>query len=116
MLPSLLAKDIQTGLKQFLVNQARRIAELVARVPAFAGLRVGLYVGGNTGNQARAWFNEPGSVLHREPARRVSPAPKFPRKSHSTSGFCVLRASSAARPMAVCGNRRAAPDISFSCR
>ena len=28
-------------------DQARRIAELVATVPAFAGLRVGLYVGGN---------------------------------------------------------------------
>ncbi|MCB1637104.1 MAG: DEAD/DEAH box helicase, partial [Xanthomonadales bacterium] len=33
-------------------DQARRIAELVASVPAFAGLRVGLYVGGNTGNSA----------------------------------------------------------------
>lgn len=35
-------------------DQARRIADLVASVPAFAGLRVGLYVGGNTGNGGNA--------------------------------------------------------------
>lgn len=44
----------QAGIKALVIypmnalasDQARRIAELVATVPAFAGLRVGLYVGG----------------------------------------------------------------------
>jgi DEAD/DEAH box helicase domain-containing protein len=34
-------------------DQARRFAQVIAQTPAFKGLRVGLYVGGNTGRDGR---------------------------------------------------------------
>lgn len=40
-----------------------RIAAMVASVPAFAGLRVGLYVGGNTGNAGEGMMMTPRSVI-----------------------------------------------------
>ncbi len=44
-------------------DQAGRIAAMVASVPAFAGLRVGLYVGGNTGNAGEGMMMTPRSVI-----------------------------------------------------
>ncbi len=44
-------------------DQARRIAELVAKVPAFQGLRVGLYVGGDAGQPGQGAVMTPTSVI-----------------------------------------------------
>lgn len=44
-------------------DQARRIAELVASTAAFAGLRVGLYVGGNAGAPGEGMVMTQGSVI-----------------------------------------------------
>ncbi|KXU87114.1 DEAD/DEAH box helicase [Caballeronia megalochromosomata] len=44
-------------------DQARRIAALVASVPAFAGLRVGLYVGGNASAPGEGAVMTPHSVI-----------------------------------------------------
>ncbi|MCX7201755.1 MAG: DEAD/DEAH box helicase, partial [Burkholderiales bacterium] len=44
-------------------DQARSIAELVAKVPALTGLRVGLYVGGNSGKPGEGMVMTPTSVI-----------------------------------------------------
>lgn len=44
-------------------DQARRIANLVATVPAFAGLRVGLYVGGNSAGSGDGMLMTDSSVI-----------------------------------------------------
>jgi DEAD/DEAH box helicase domain-containing protein len=44
-------------------DQARRIADLVASMPAFAGLRVGLYVGGQSVEPGRGVVMTPHSVI-----------------------------------------------------
>ncbi|WP_043341662.1 DEAD/DEAH box helicase [Belnapia moabensis] len=55
-------------------DQARRIAELVAKVPAFAGLRVGLYVGGNAGKPGQGMVMTPtGVITDRETLRKHPP-------------------------------------------
>lgn len=55
-------------------DQARRIAELVATVPAFAGLRVGLYVGGQAGAPGEAAVMTAASVItDRETLRKNPP-------------------------------------------
>ncbi|WP_210147840.1 DEAD/DEAH box helicase [Aromatoleum petrolei] len=55
-------------------DQARRIAQLVAGVPAFAGLRVGLYVGGNGSAPGDGMVMTPTSVItDRETMRKHPP-------------------------------------------
>ncbi|WP_175770185.1 DEAD/DEAH box helicase [Burkholderia anthina] len=55
-------------------DQARRIAELVAKVPAFAGLRVGLYVGGQMASLGQGTVMTPNSVItDRETLRKNPP-------------------------------------------
>ncbi len=55
-------------------DQARRIAELVDKVPAFKGLRVGLFVGGQAGLPGSGTMMTAGSVItDRETLRRAPP-------------------------------------------
>lgn len=55
-------------------DQARRIAALVASVPAFAGLRVGLYVGGQLGLPGEGAIMTPTScITDRETLRKHPP-------------------------------------------
>ena len=55
-------------------DQARRIAELVAKVPAFAGLRVGLYVGGSAGKPGQGMVMTPtGVITDRDTLRKHPP-------------------------------------------
>lgn len=55
-------------------DQARRIAQLVASVPAFAGLRVGLYVGGHAGAPGAGVVMTPNNVItDRETLRKHPP-------------------------------------------
>lgn len=61
----------ETGVKALVIypmnalatDQARRIAELVASTPAFAGLRVGLYVGGQAGAPGEGMVMTPNNVI-----------------------------------------------------
>lgn len=55
-------------------DQARRIAALVAQVPAFAGLRVGLYVGGIAGKPGDGMVMTPtGVITDRDTLRKHPP-------------------------------------------
>ena len=54
-------------------DQARRIAQLVASVPAFAGLRVGLYVGGNAGAPGMGMVMTPNGVITDRDTMRKHP-------------------------------------------
>lgn len=55
-------------------DQARRIASLVAQVPAFAGLRVGLYVGGVAGKPGEGVVMTPtGVITDRDTLRKHPP-------------------------------------------
>ena len=55
-------------------DQARRFAELVAGTPAFGGLRVGLYVGGNTFGNGQGMNMGPTSVItDRDTLRKTPP-------------------------------------------
>lgn len=56
------------------IDQARRIAALVAQVPAFAGLRVGLYVGGIAGKPGEGMVMTPtGVITDRDTLRKHPP-------------------------------------------
>ena len=54
-------------------DQARRIAELVAQIPAFAGLRVGLFVGGQVGEPGSGVKMGASSVITDRDTLRESP-------------------------------------------
>ena len=55
-------------------DQARRFAEVIASTPAFAGLRVGLFVGGNLGQPGSGMVMSPTSVItDRETMRKTPP-------------------------------------------
>lgn len=55
-------------------DQARRIAELVAQMPAFAGLRVGLYVGGQATALGQGVVMTPSTVItDRDTLRKYPP-------------------------------------------
>ena len=55
-------------------DQARRIAELVAQVPAFAGLRVGLFVGGQAGEPGSGkTMSASGVITDRDTLRAAPP-------------------------------------------
>jgi len=56
------------------IDQARRIAHLVASVPAFVGLRVGLYVGGTAGKPGEGMVMTPqGVITDRDTMRKYPP-------------------------------------------
>jgi DEAD/DEAH box helicase domain-containing protein len=56
------------------MDQARRLAQLIARTPAFHGLRVGLFVGGNAGPPGSGMLMGPDSVItDRDTMRRYPP-------------------------------------------
>ncbi len=71
----------ETGVKGLVIypmnalaaDQARRIAYLVATLPAFAGLRVGLYVGGNAGPPGQGMVMTPHSVITDRDTLRKNP-------------------------------------------
>jgi DEAD/DEAH box helicase domain-containing protein len=55
-------------------DQARRFAEVIATTPAFAGLRVGLFVGGQSGKDGRGQTTMiPTSVITDRPTMREDP-------------------------------------------
>lgn len=55
-------------------DQARRFAQLVATVPAFAGLRVGLYVGGSVADPGQGMVMTPTNVItDRDTLRKYPP-------------------------------------------
>ncbi|MCX6019367.1 MAG: DEAD/DEAH box helicase [Chloroflexi bacterium] len=54
-------------------DQARRIAALIARVPHFQGLRVGMYVGGTAAGGGAAVMSQDGVITDRETLRRNPP-------------------------------------------
>ncbi len=55
-------------------DQARRCAEVIASTPAFAGLRVGLFVGGDVGLPGSGMVMSPtGSITDRDTMRRSPP-------------------------------------------
>jgi DEAD/DEAH box helicase len=56
------------------MDQARRLAQLIARTPAFHGLRVGLFVGGSVGPLGSGMLMNPDSVItDRDTMRRHPP-------------------------------------------
>jgi DEAD/DEAH box helicase domain-containing protein len=55
-------------------DQARRIAQLISSTPAFAGIRVGLFVGGTAGDLGQGLTMTPTSVItDRETLRKTPP-------------------------------------------
>jgi DEAD/DEAH box helicase domain-containing protein len=74
-------------------DQARRIAQLVASVAAFAGLRVGLYVGGNTGeggNTGGGLMMTPHSVITDRATLRKHP-PDILLTNYKMLDYLMLR-------------------------
>ncbi len=71
-------------------DQARRIAELVAKVPAFAGLRVGLYVGGQVGKMGEGVVMTPDSVITDRDTLRKHP-PDILLTNYKMLDFLMLR-------------------------
>lgn len=71
-------------------DQARRIAALVAQVPAFAGMRVGLYVGGNTGKPGEGMVMTPNSVITDRDTLRKHP-PDILLTNYKMLDYLMLR-------------------------
>ena len=71
-------------------DQARRIAELVAKVPAFAGLRVGLYVGGQVGKAGEGAVMTTDSVITDRDTMRKHP-PDILLTNYKMLDFLMLR-------------------------
>lgn len=71
-------------------DQARRIAELVACVPAFAGLRVGLYVGGNASVPGEGAMMTPHSVITDRDTLRKHP-PDILLTNYKMLDYLMLR-------------------------
>ncbi|MFZ1364623.1 MAG: DEAD/DEAH box helicase [Brachymonas denitrificans] len=71
-------------------DQARRIAALVAQVPAFAGLRVGLYVGGNAGKPGEGMVMTPTSVITDRDTMRKHP-PDILLTNYKMLDYLMLR-------------------------
>ena len=55
-------------------DQARRFAELVAGTPAFAGLRVGMYVGGSVGDPGQGMVMTAKAVITDNPSLKITEA------------------------------------------
>ncbi|EIN00452.1 DEAD/DEAH box helicase [Paraburkholderia hospita] len=71
-------------------DQARRIAELVASIPAFAGLRVGLYVGGNGSVPGEGAVMTPHSVITDRDTLRKHP-PDILLTNYKMLDYLMLR-------------------------
>ncbi|OWJ63472.1 DEAD/DEAH box helicase [Paraburkholderia caledonica] len=71
-------------------DQARRIAELVAKVPAFAGLRVGLYVGGQIASPGQGTVMAPNSVITDRDTLRKNP-PDILLTNYKMLDYLMLR-------------------------
>jgi len=72
------------------MDQARRIAALVAQVPAFAGMRVGLYVGGNAGKPGEGMVMTPSSVITDRDTMRKHP-PDILLTNYKMLDYLMLR-------------------------
>lgn len=71
-------------------DQARRIAELVASTAAFAGLRVGLYVGGNAGAPGEGMVMTQGAVITDRDTLRKHP-PDILLTNYKMLDYLMLR-------------------------
>jgi DEAD/DEAH box helicase domain-containing protein len=71
-------------------DQARRIAGLVASTPAFAGMRVGLYVGGNVGQPGDGLVMTPTSVITDRDTMRDNP-PDILLTNYKMLDYLMLR-------------------------
>lgn len=71
-------------------DQARRFAELVATVPAFKGLRVGLYVGGNPAGTGQGTVMTPTSVITDRDSLRKNP-PDILLTNYKMLDYLMLR-------------------------
>lgn len=71
-------------------DQARRIAELVTSVPAFAGLRVGLYVGGDTRSGGEGMVMTQDSVITDRATLRKHP-PDILLTNYKMLDYLMLR-------------------------
>lgn len=71
-------------------DQARRIAELIAKTPAFAGLRVGLYVGGASGAPGSGVMMTPTSVITDRDTLRKNP-PDILLTNYKMLDYLMLR-------------------------
>lgn len=71
-------------------DQARRIAHLVSSVPAFAGLRVGLYVGGNGNTPGEGMVMTPSSVITDRDTLRKHP-PDILLTNYKMLDYLMLR-------------------------
>ena len=88
----------QAGIKALVIypmnalaaDQARRIAQLVARVPAFGGLRVGLYVGGNAGKPGEGMVMTPHTVITDRDTLRKHP-PDILLTNYKMLDYLMLR-------------------------
>jgi DEAD/DEAH box helicase domain-containing protein len=71
-------------------DQARRFAELVANVPAFKGLRVGLYVGGNAVGTGQGTVMTPTTVITDRDSLRKNP-PDILLTNYKMLDYLMLR-------------------------
>ena len=71
-------------------DQARRIAALVAQVPAFKGLRVGLYVGGTAGKPGEGMVMTPAGVITDRDTLRKHP-PDILLTNYKMLDYLMLR-------------------------
>lgn len=71
-------------------DQARRMAELVAGTPAFAGLRVGLYVGGMAGKPGEGMVMTPNGVITDRDTLRKHP-PDILLTNYKMLDYLMLR-------------------------
>ena len=71
-------------------DQARRFAELVATVPAFKGLRVGLYVGGNAVGTGQGTVMTPTAVITDRDTLRKNP-PDILLTNYKMLDYLMLR-------------------------
>ncbi|MBV2180839.1 MAG: DEAD/DEAH box helicase [Castellaniella sp.] len=88
----------ETGIKALVIypmnalaaDQARRIAQLVDSVPAFRGLRVGLYVGGQTGAPGTGMMMTPDAVITDRDTLRKQP-PDILLTNYKMLDYLMLR-------------------------
>jgi DEAD/DEAH box helicase domain-containing protein len=71
-------------------DQARRIAQLIAKVPAFAGLRVGLYIGGTSGKPGQGMVMTPNGVITDRGTLRTHP-PDILLTNYKMLDYLMLR-------------------------
>ena len=88
----------ETGIKALVIypmnalasDQARRIAQLVASVPAFSQLRVGLYVGGRQGDPGTGMVMTPDAVITDRDTLRKQP-PDILLTNYKMLDYLMLR-------------------------